>query len=222
MEENWGRFPAQKTTASLSSLCRWSVRKNLPTNNETRGHSTSELHISPRRPLAIAVGVVAQPLDLRCYRYHKLCRMIRDAAVLAFGLVAGALLAPLAARKSIRAPPIRAPGVKAWRMSKWVKYGGIIRTQGICGDFDKMPSSTAQQTAEALAKIDDILNAAGITRAHLIAVTIFLKDMNTFEEMNGVYDKWVDPNGLPTRLCVEAKLGHNAAVEIRVEAWCAE
>jgi len=119
------------------------------------------------------------------------------------------------------APPIRAPGIKPWRMSKWIKYGGILRTQGLCGDFRKMPSSTAQQTTEALEKLDGILRDTGLQRKNLIAITIYIADISpeNFEEMNGVYDKWVDPEGLPTRLCVQAEMGHGAAVEIRAEAY---
>jgi len=104
-------------------------------------------------------------------------------------------------------------------MSKWIKHGGIIRTQGLCGDFSKMPgSSVAQQTAEALEKLDEILNSAGAERKHLLAVTIFLADMKDFDEMNSVYDKWVDPAGLPTRLCVQAGMD-DVKVEIRAEAY---
>lgn len=84
-----------------------------------------------------------------------------------------------------------------------------------------MPSSTAQQTTEALGKLDDILKEAGLQRKNLIAITIYIADISpeNFEEMNSVYDKWVDPEGLPTRLCVQAKMGHGAAVEIRAEAY---
>ena len=115
---------------------------------------------------------------------------------------------------------VRAPGVKAWRMSKWVKHNGIIRTQGLCGDFSKIPgSSMTVQTQEALARLDEILTAAGVQRRNLIAITIYVADLAEFEEMNAVYDKWVDPAGLPTRLCVQAKIGHQAKVEIRAEAY---
>ncbi|KAJ1453279.1 hypothetical protein M885DRAFT_524671 [Pelagophyceae sp. CCMP2097] len=143
--------------------------------------------------------------------------LLRDAVVLALGLAAGWWLSPRAT-----SAPVRAPGLKAWRMSKFVRYKGVIRTQGLCGDFAKMPSSTAQQTAEALAKLDGILSDNGVGRSHLLAVTIFLADLtpSNFEEMNAVYDAWVDAAGLPTRLCVQAKLGHGAAIEIRAEAWC--
>ena len=115
--------------------------------------------------------------------------------------------------------PVRAPGNKAWRMSKWIKHGGIIRTQGLCGDFSKMPgSSIAQQTEETLAKLDEILKLAGVERKNLLAITIFLADMKEFKEMNGVYDKWVDPAGLPTRLCVQAVMD-DVKIEIRAEAY---
>jgi len=151
------------------------------------------------------------------------------AAVAAAAALGGAALfalisrvAAAAASESSSAAPIRAPGIKAWRMSKWVKHGGILRTQGLCGDFGKMPSSTAQQTAEALQKLDDILTDAGLGRKNLLAVTIYIADISpdNFDEMNSVYDEWVDPDGLPTRLCVQAKMGHGAAVEIRAEAYC--
>ena len=143
---------------------------------------------------------------------------------LILGLLAGAVLtwAHMESYKSTKKSntlPIRAPGNKAWRMSKWIKHGGIIHTQGLCGDFSKMPgSSVAQQTEEALEKLDEILKLAGVERKNLLTVTIFLEDMKDFDEMNSVYDKWVDPAGLPTRLCVQAGT-HGAKVEILAEAY---
>ena len=73
---------------------------------------------------------------------------------------------------------------------------GVLRTQGLCGDFSKMPSSTGQQTKEALEKLDGILSAAGLERKNLIAITIYIADISpeNFEEMNQVYDQWVDPD----------------------------
>ena len=145
-----------------------------------------------------------------------------------FGLAAGAVLTythigmihQTLSPKKRNKKTIRAPGNKAWRMSKWIKHGGILRTQGLCGDFSKMPgSSVAQQTEETLVKLDEILKLGGVERKNLLAITIFLADMKDFDEMNSVYDKWVDPAGLPTRLCVQAAIGHQAKVEIRAEAY---
>ena len=145
-----------------------------------------------------------------------------------FGVVAGALLTythmgMLKASSTKKKSPVRAPGNKPWRMSKWIKHGGILRTQGLCGDFSKMPgSSVAQQTAETLEKLDEILKLAGTERKNLLAITIYLNDMEDFDEMNSVYDKWVDQAGLPTRLCVQAAIGHGAKIEIRAEAYYEE
>ena len=139
------------------------------------------------------------------------------------GLLVGAWMAYIHMdiyKKKNNKKTVRAPGNKAWRMSKWIKHNGVIRTQGLCGDFSKMPgSSVAQQTTEALEKLDEILKLAGVERKNLLAITIYLADMKDFEEMNTVYDKWVDPAGLPTRLCVQAKIGHDAKIEIRAEAY---
>mmetsp|Transcript_44672 Transcript_44672/g.121722 ORF Transcript_44672/g.121722 Transcript_44672/m.121722 type:complete len:153 (-) Transcript_44672:198-656(-) len=144
---------------------------------------------------------------------------MRDFVLIAAGLIAGVLIARPKGLIAI-APPVRAPGVKAWRMSKWIKHAGVLRTQGIVGDLSQVKkSSITQQTTEALAKLDEILEAAGLTRAHLIAITIYLADIDRdFDAMNEVYDSYVDPVGLPTRLCVQAKIGHGAKIEIRAEA----
>lgn len=143
--------------------------------------------------------------------------IVVSAAILAGACIGSSLTFWLANRRGRK--PERAPGIKAWRMSKWIKHNGILRTQGLCGDFSNMPSSTAQQTTEALDKLDGILKDVGIPRSNLLAITIFIADMSTFDEMNSVYDQWVDPIGLPTRLCVQATMGHGAAVEFRAEAY---
>lgn len=148
--------------------------------------------------------------------------LIRDAALVALGLCTGVLLCGHSALTR-RKLPIRAPGIKAWRMSKWVKYGGVLRTQGLCGNLaTAKTTSTAQQTTEALDKLDTILTEAGLTRANLLAMTIYIRDISpaNFEEMNKVYDDWIDKDHKPTRLCVQAVMGHDAKVEIRAEAYC--
>jgi enamine deaminase RidA (YjgF/YER057c/UK114 family) len=153
-------------------------------------------------------------------QFHRstMVTLAKDTAVsLSVGVIAGALLAVTLTKKK-STPPIRGPSNKPWRMSKWVQHNGVVRTQGLVGDPDK---SAAEQTQEALDKLDEILQEADLTRANLISVTIFIADYdNKFDEMNQVYDAWVDKAGLPTRLCVQAYLGPKYAVEIRAEAWC--
>jgi enamine deaminase RidA (YjgF/YER057c/UK114 family) len=73
----------------------------------------------------------------------------------------------------------------------------------------------AEQTTEILGQIDDLLAAAGTDKTKLLSATIFLVDMATFGEMNGVWDGWVSPGNTPARATVEAKLaGPQYAVEI--------
>jgi enamine deaminase RidA (YjgF/YER057c/UK114 family) len=149
---------------------------------------------------------------------------------LSVGLAAGALLALFVMHrtsKQNKPPPVRSPGSKPWRMSQWVRHNGILRTQGLVGDFAKIPgSSTAEQTAEALGKLDDILQQAGLERRHLLSVTIFIADYDkNFDEMNAVCDKWIaekkgegDDEGSPTRICVQAYLGKGFEIELQAEA----
>lgn len=145
------------------------------------------------------------------------------ATALSLGIVMGSVLASVvgAVVTKRKPPPFRVPGFKDWRMSKWIKHDGILRTQGLVGDATKVPgSSTAQQTREALAKLDAILNEAKVPRKNLMAVRIYVAEYNpdNLKEMNDVYDAWVDPEGLPTRICVAAGMG-NFAVEIQAEAY---
>ena len=148
------------------------------------------------------------------------------ATALSIGIVVGSLLTSVIGAMAItkRKPPVRVPGFKDWRMSKWIKHDGILRTQGLVGDATKVPgSSTAQQTTEALAKLDAILQEAKVPRKNLLAVRIYVAEYtpDNLKEMNDVYDAWVDPEGLPTRICVAAGMG-NFAVEIQAEAYYEE
>ena len=90
-------------------------------------------------------------------------------ASVAAAAVVGVLLERIRARRSY-ALIERAPGFKAWRMSKWVKHAGRIETQGLVGT--DAASSIADQTAQALAKLDAILTEAGSSRDKLLSVTI--------------------------------------------------
>ena len=142
-------------------------------------------------------------------------KAISHFASVAAAAIVGVVLERIRARRNY-ALIERAPGFKAWRMSKWVKHAGRIETQGLVGT--DAASSIADQTAQALAKLDAILTEAGSSRDKLLSVTIYLRDIERdFEGMNGVYDAWLGTDK-PTRACVQAKLGHSWLVEIRAQA----
>ena len=47
---------------------------------------------------------------------------------------------------------------------------------------------------------------AGSDKSKLLQVTIWLADMADFQDMNAVYDAWIDPANPAARACGEAKL----------------
>jgi enamine deaminase RidA (YjgF/YER057c/UK114 family) len=76
-------------------------------------------------------------------------------------------------------------------------------------------ASVAVQTREILASIDALLAEAGSDKSRLLTATIWLTDMATFAEMNGVWQAWVVPGQTPARATVLS--GHLASAEFRIE-----
>ena len=98
------------------------------------------------------------------------------------------------------------------RMSQIVVHGDTVYLAGLVADD---PSADVRgQTEQILAKIDRYLAEAGTSKSKLLSATIWLSDIGTFNEMNSVWDNWIDPENPPARACVEAKL---AAPQYRVE-----
>lgn len=97
---------------------------------------------------------------------------------------------------------IKRIGVGA-RMSEAVCYNGIV---WLAGQVGRPGGSVAQQTADCLAEVDRILAEAGTDKTRILSAQIWLADISTFAEMNGVWDKWVAPGNTPARATGEAKL----------------
>lgn len=91
------------------------------------------------------------------------------------------------------------------RMSQAVVHNGVVYLAGQVAD-KSAGASIREQTAEILRQIDALLAAAGTDKGRLLSATIYLVDINTFAEMNEVWDAWVSPGNTPARACVEARL----------------
>ncbi len=79
--------------------------------------------------------------------------------------------------------------------------------------------SVTAQTREILERIERLLFEAGTDKSRLLSANVRLSDMNTFAEMNAVWDAWVDEGQTPGRTTVESQrksLAHT--VEIAVVA----
>jgi enamine deaminase RidA (YjgF/YER057c/UK114 family) len=104
------------------------------------------------------------------------------------------------------------------RMSQVVIHGDTVYLAGVVAN-KAAGASVTQQTQEVLAIIDGHLAKAGSDKSKLLTATIYLTDMNTFPEMNAVWDGWVSAGNTPARATVEVKLAApRYNVEIMVTA----
>ena len=105
------------------------------------------------------------------------------------------------------------------RMSQAVVHAGTVYLAGQVAQ--RAPgASVAEQTTDILARIDELLAAAGTDKSKLLTATIWITDMGAFAEMNAVWDAWIDPANPPTRACVQspALAAPQFTVEIMVNA----
>ena len=93
-----------------------------------------------------------------------------------------------------------------------VYLGGQVATATVGG-------TVREQTKEALAAVDDLLEKAGTDKSRVLRATVYLADVSTFEEMNSVWDEWIVPGHKPARATVGALLAYpELKVEIVVTA----
>ncbi|MFI5444335.1 RidA family protein [Polaromonas sp. UC242_47] len=103
------------------------------------------------------------------------------------------------------------------RRSRAVVHAGTVYLAGQVAD-DKA-ASIAEQTRQALAKVDDMLARAGTDKSRLLSAQIWLSTMDDFDGMNAIWDAWVVPGKTPTRCCGKVELADPALrVEIVVTA----
>jgi len=103
------------------------------------------------------------------------------------------------------------------RMSRAVVHGDTVY---LAGHVAKEPAGSVRGQTEAILRaIDARLAAAGSDKSKLLSANIWLADIGRFEEMNAVWDAWVDPKNPPARATVEARLASpDYLVEIAVIA----
>ena len=102
--------------------------------------------------------------------------------------------------------------------SQAIKVGGFIYTAGQGGMDPKTGEIVAggieAETRQVLANIKNILEAAGSSMDLVVKTTVYLRDMQDFTAMNGVYATFF-PTNPPARTTVQAAaLPRGIAVEI--------
>lgn len=102
------------------------------------------------------------------------------------------------------------------RLSQAVVHGDTVY---LAGQVAAGSSTVKGQTEEIVRKIDELLAAAGSHKSKLLSATVYLANMATYDEMNAVWDSWVDARNTPARATVEARLAApKYLVEIAVVA----
>ncbi|MGB6128439.1 MAG: RidA family protein [Psychrilyobacter sp.] len=98
------------------------------------------------------------------------------------------------------------------RMSRAVIHNNTVY---LCGQVAKDSSKgMKEQTITTLEKVEELLASVGSNKEKILSATIYIKDMSLFQEMNSVWDNWIDEGFAPARACVEAKM---AREELLVE-----
>ncbi|HBX70482.1 MAG TPA: hypothetical protein DEH25_14155 [Chloroflexi bacterium] len=110
--------------------------------------------------------------------------------------------------------------------SAGVKIGNFVYTAGQLGIDPQaggfVDGGIEAQTRQALKNLRAVLEAAGSSLENVVKTTVFLRDLNDFAAMNGVYAEFFTEN-FPARSAVQvARLPLDAAVEIEAVAVIGE
>ncbi|MHA2002888.1 MAG: RidA family protein [Candidatus Thorarchaeota archaeon] len=106
--------------------------------------------------------------------------------------------------------------------SQGIKANGFVFCSGqIPYDREKdemVSGSITDQTKQSLKNITAVLEAAGSSMDKVVKVSVFLKDMDDFSEMNAEYAKWFSDSP-PARAAVQvARLPKDVDIEIEAIA----
>ena len=89
---------------------------------------------------------------------------------------------------------------------------------GLIPESMQLASDVTEQTKAALANIDEILLKAGLSRKNIVKMTIFLNNMDDFQQVNIIYADYFQGQA-PARSTVGGlSLPMNAKVELEVTA----
>jgi len=89
------------------------------------------------------------------------------------------------------------------RMSQVCIHGNTVYLAGQVA-LKAPGASPGEQTKAILDQIDDLLAQAGTDKSKALSATIWLCDMDDFEEMNKVWDEWSKGGSAPCRAAVQS------------------
>lgn len=116
------------------------------------------------------------------------------------------------------APAALGPYSQALKVNGFIYCSGQIPINPASNAVEAV--SIEDQTRQAITNLKNVLEAAGSSLANVVKTTVFIKDMNDFVALNGVYAEMFGDTK-PARSCVEvARLPKDVKVEIEAIAVC--
>jgi len=117
--------------------------------------------------------------------------------------------------KTLAAPGAIGPYSQAVQIGDFIYTSGQIPVNSTTGEI---PEGIENQTQQSLENIQAILVEAGLTMENIVKMTVFLKDMNHFNQVNEVYASFFK-EPYPARSAVEvARLPKDVLIEIEAIA----
>ena len=114
------------------------------------------------------------------------------------------------------APKAIGPYSQAVRADNFLFLSGQISINPETGEL--VTESFEAQVRQIFKNIEAVLKAAGADFTHVVKSTVFLKNMDNFVEMNGIYAEFF-PNDPPARSAVQAaRLPKDVEIEIEMIA----
>jgi 2-iminobutanoate/2-iminopropanoate deaminase len=118
------------------------------------------------------------------------------------------------------APKALGPYSQALKANGFVYCSGQIPINPATNTIEAV--TIEDQTRQVIGNLKNVLEAAGTSLSAVVKTTVFIKDMNDFAALNGVYAEMFGETK-PARSCVEvARLPKDVKVEIEAVAVAGE
>ena len=114
-----------------------------------------------------------------------------------------------------KAPAAIGPYSQAIEVNGMVYTSGVIPVNPVTGEI---PEGTVAQATQALTNLKNLIEEAGSSMDKVIKTTVFIKEMDEFATINGIYKDFFTSD-FPARSCVEvARLPKDVLLEIEAIA----
>ena len=118
--------------------------------------------------------------------------------------------------KTDKAPAAIGPYSQAVEVNGMVYTSGVIPVDPATGEI--AGSTAADQAEQVFSNLKNLIEASGTTMENIVKTVVFLKDMEDFAAVNGVYAKYF-PQPYPARSCVGlARLPKDVMLEVEAIA----